>query len=362
MTDFIATTDIIPEFDAANVVELAMGSYAYNMSSRYIAHGFDNCMAYTHPNNATCIKFTNIVGRFTSTKVKTPRKYSVCIDFIPNNHQNHNNISNDNNNSDNGNNDTNDNNVENKANEHELDQENPIASIGFYCSCKSGQRITNPCAHSVAVLRYCIAIKTNKLDDITDNDYYDSIRSCISDCHKYRKWRSSNKLFCICNTADDRWKMECDLCKEQYHPECINSTQNELQHFIDHDLEWLCPHCFEDCNDDESSEESLSDESSSETSETDSSDEQETESDENGSKQSVDDVDEKTPSVEHDTDIRRRGISRRGRGGIHSRVCRGRGRGRSRGRSRSRNRGRGGRGGGRGGGRQHSSIKVLISI
>ena len=157
---FIKTANIIPNYTRDHIVHLAMGSYGYNLASRYIAHGFNTCQAQCNNANApNCIRFRNIVGRFTSTKIKTPKKYSICLDF--------NGINNNVNNNDNNNNNSNNNNNNNNNNDNDINfANNPIGNIGWYCTCKSGNRMSNPCAHCIAVLRYCQLIKTDALNTI----------------------------------------------------------------------------------------------------------------------------------------------------------------------------------------------------
>ena len=208
-TQFIKNTNIIPNYDSQDIINAGMGKHGWVRSSRYIAHGFKKCEAMTRSqDNKNCIKFKNIVGRFASTKTKTPRKYTVCIDF--------------------GNN-----------------KNTKLKNIKYYCTCKTGRRTCNPCAHTIAVLRYILLEKNNEMNNIRSN-FYSLLSSTISDCHKYVQFREQSGKHCICEKNDNRWTIECELCKEKYHPACINTTKAKLQKFIDNNESWWCPMCEED--------------------------------------------------------------------------------------------------------------------
>ena len=216
--EFLEKTDIIPDYDKKDVIELGMGKHGWNRSCRYIAHGFKKCEAMTQTGKngrKHCIKFKNIVGRFASTKTKTPRKYVVCIDFGE-------------------------------------DKNTKLKNIKWYCTCKTGNRTTNPCSHVIAVLRYCNLIKTNKLNSIESN-YYNLLNSAILDCYKYVQETKKTGEYCKCkSTNENEWHIQCELCKEKYHPKCIKIPKSTLKQFVDNDITWWCPYCEEDDSDIES--------------------------------------------------------------------------------------------------------------
>ena len=210
--DFIKNTNIIPEYDKKDIIDLGMGKHGWKCSTRYIAHSFEKCEAMLQKNKngrKHCIKFKNIVGRFQSTKTQTPKKYELCIEFDAN-------------------------------------KNTKLQNTKWYCRCKTGSRTTNPCAHVIAALRYCNLIKKNRIN-VVKSDYYQMYKASILDCYEYAKAKKRTGTYCKCKSADaSKWHIECDLCKERYHPKCINIPKSTLQQFVVNDIAWWCPYCEEE--------------------------------------------------------------------------------------------------------------------
>uniref|UniRef100_A0A915CTA9 PHD-type domain-containing protein n=1 Tax=Ditylenchus dipsaci TaxID=166011 RepID=A0A915CTA9_9BILA len=62
-----------------------------------------------------------------------------------------------------------------------------------------------------------------------------------ADCEKQKS--STEELYCVCRQPynDKRFYVGCDSCEDWFHPECINTTQQEISQFE----EFICPKCRE---------------------------------------------------------------------------------------------------------------------
>ena len=72
--------------------------------------------------------------------------------------------------------------------------------------------------------------------------------SKIIDCQKWKQYFKKNPKWCLreCNRSyqDCNW-IRCDLCRNWFHPECVDMTLVEWE-AITADQEWWCKACDED--------------------------------------------------------------------------------------------------------------------
>lgn len=187
------------------------GSYQIRMAKRYI----DNDQwilwkLYKHRNINNIIKITNVKSRFKSCK-----KYTMLLKF---------------------------------------DEEKTLDTVKYLCSCKAGNRSCNPCAHvtSFIILMKIVYDKINNQQPIhTNNNYNMNIQQYIMDCQQYKEWAKYNEVYCVCNEKyDDTFMVQCDSCKEWYHPRCIGESDES---FNNTDI-WNCNYCIDDSKFDTSSD------------------------------------------------------------------------------------------------------------
>lgn len=82
----------------------------------------------------------------------------------------------------------------------------------------------------------------------TNNNYHKKISNYIIDCQQYKEWAKNNDSYCICNKQFDEnlddFMVQCDGCKEWYHPECLKQTREDVTEMDN----WICDQCIEDDN------------------------------------------------------------------------------------------------------------------
>ncbi|CAF2885966.1 unnamed protein product [Rotaria sp. Silwood2] len=213
--DFVKNANYLPNYTSSDMECISTGYYGMKLSERYLTNSIDHIKIYEHQTVENCIKVTGIVSRFASAT-----KHSSILKFYPAKSE----------------------------------------DIKFYCSCKSGARTTNPCAHSLSILVLIQSIQKQlprllSTRNVTNyhhaikfaqrSSHHQEIYNNIIDCKIYKEWSTSNETFCVCNEPyqEGDWMIKCCLCHELYHPSCIDETQKEIEDNID---EWRCPYCRED--------------------------------------------------------------------------------------------------------------------
>ncbi|CAF4609390.1 unnamed protein product [Rotaria sp. Silwood2] len=202
--DFITNTKYLPRYTPSKIESISTGYYAMKLSKRYLNNSVDHLKIYEHQSIENCIKVVGINSRFVSGI-----KHCSIFKFYPGKSE----------------------------------------DTKFYCSCKSGTRTTNPCAHALCVLMLIQSIQ-NELSDLklatTNIDYRDAIKNVrssshyqaiyntIMDCKIYKEWSKFNDTYCICNESyQGDWMAKCCTCHELYHPSCIGQNQEEIEVNID---------------------------------------------------------------------------------------------------------------------------------
>ena len=95
--------------------------------------------------------------------------------------------------------------------------------------------------------------KTNSINDIDlkslESDWNWQLLSKIFDCSKWKKFYDTNPKYCIlsCKKPNDPelFMIQCTLCKQWFHPECVGSTEDKLKNIGEKDI-WWCRYCNED--------------------------------------------------------------------------------------------------------------------
>ena len=86
-------------------------------------------------------------------------------------------------------------------------------------------------------------------DNIGNNEYYTNINNNIINCHNYKNWLHENQVYCLCNKTydpnEDTFMVQCDTCREWYHPQCVNQTQEQIENM---DF-WECLICNDENED-----------------------------------------------------------------------------------------------------------------
>lgn len=211
---FIQDTTYIPKYTMSDIELISTGYYTLKVSERYFTNSINQIKVFEHKRNKNCIKIIGISSRFTSSK-----KHSLILRFYT---------------------------------QHPEDTK-------FYCSCKSGARTTNPCAHSLCIIMLIHSIQQQishlslskhviSYYDLFKGEqyssYYRKLYDSILDCKIYKEWSSYNETSCVCNEPCEEDSMvKCSVCLELYHPDCIDQTRKETEDNID---EWKCPYCEED--------------------------------------------------------------------------------------------------------------------
>ncbi|CAF0809535.1 unnamed protein product [Adineta steineri] len=213
--DFVKNTKYLPAYTISNIRSISTGYYSMKLSERYFVNSINQIKIYEHDHVENCIKVVGIASRFTSVK-----KHTLILKFDPQKPQ----------------------------------------QTKFYCSCKSGARTTNPCAHGLCILMLIQSTKKqlpqllvkqgtmnyhNAVKIERTSSYYQMLYDNIMDCKIYKEWKINNELYCICSEPynEDEWMIKCSICKELYHPSYIGQIQEEIEDNID---EWKCPYCEED--------------------------------------------------------------------------------------------------------------------
>ncbi|CAF1086611.1 unnamed protein product [Rotaria sordida] len=212
--DFVTNTNYLPKYTPSKIESISTGCYAMKLSKRYFTNSIDHMKIYEHQSIENCIKVVGINSRFSSGI-----KHCSILKFYPRKPE----------------------------------------DTKFYCSCKSGARTTNPCAHALSVLMLIQSIQkelphlklaktTIDYSDAIKNEYssshYQAIYNNIIDCKIYKEWSKSNDTYCICNESyQGEWIAKCCTCHELYHPSCIGQDQEKIDAIID---KWKCPYCQED--------------------------------------------------------------------------------------------------------------------
>ncbi|CAF3156540.1 unnamed protein product [Rotaria sp. Silwood2] len=212
--DFVTNTNYLPKYTPSKIESISTGCYAMKLSKRYFTNSIDHMKIYEHQSIENCIKVVGINSRFSSGI-----KHCSIFKFYLRKPE----------------------------------------DTKFYCSCKSGARTTNPCAHALSVLMLIQSIQkelphlelaktTIDYPDAIKNEHssshYQAIYNNIIDCKIYKEWSKSNDTYCICNESyQSDWMAKCCTCHELYHPSCICQDQEKIDAIID---KWKCPYCQED--------------------------------------------------------------------------------------------------------------------
>ena len=177
-----------PEYNLGDVHMLAMGNCNLKRAKGYIGH-FANWMeCFINPQYPTVYVFTEIPSRFMDTeKIEDAKDIRhLVIDFD-------------------------DKELAKLTTEEQRDQywhDNIRGHTAldflqkgrqYYCSCKSGARTVNPCAHITAVLVFIFLAKWGNMDEYLDEikpTHYDDPMDCI----KYKRWLEGDESS---NSAQD---------------------------------------------------------------------------------------------------------------------------------------------------------------
>ena len=157
--DFVINTKYLPRHTSSDMKFISTGFFNMKLSKRYLISSFENLKIYEHKSVENCIKLTGIVSRYVSST-----KHSLILKLYP---------------------------------------AKPV-DTQFYCSCKSGVRTTNPCAHSLCILILIQSIQ-KKLSRLLStrntttyhsgikfeqySSHYQAIHDNIKDCKIYKECR-----------------------------------------------------------------------------------------------------------------------------------------------------------------------------
>ena len=105
-----------------------------------------------------------------------------------------------------------------------------LARLQYFCDCKAGAGIINPCAHIAALIILLWAVLNEELEELTKISKRDKrIKEKVVDLTKAKEWREKNvpQIYCICKEVWDpkvrKYMIECESCTRWLHPQCVGA-------------------------------------------------------------------------------------------------------------------------------------------